>query len=85
MFYERSIRLLADMDEVERAVAVATVREMLQIELTDHEDSTLRLETSELPDELRVALDDLAIVSGRLTYSVVPSLSPIEDTSRDDP
>jgi len=72
----------AALSGLERSVAVDTVREMLQKELDDHLDAAVHLETSELPKELRQVLEDLAANAGdRLTFAVVPQLSPVGDLS----
>jgi hypothetical protein len=73
----------APLSALERSVAIASVREMLQLELDGHADGIVHLETSELPDDLRETLDGLVADGGRLTYALVPELSRLGDVGDD--
>jgi hypothetical protein len=73
----------APLSALERAVAAETIHTMLRIKLDAHQDAIVHLETSEAPPDLCRTLDDLADATGRLTYAVVPQLSPVaDDTGR---
>jgi hypothetical protein len=56
---------------LERAAAFDAAREFLDLELRGHPDQAISLELTELPADLRDALDDLAASTGRFTFSVV--------------
>jgi hypothetical protein len=53
---------------------------MLQAEMNAHPECEIHLEMSELPDDLRATLDNLA-AHGRLRYTIVPRLSSVTDRS----
>jgi hypothetical protein len=54
-----------------RIVALETVQELLELELRTHPNQVVSVELSEVPDDLRRVLDNLASDTGRLTYTVV--------------
>ena len=52
--------------------------ELLRFELRSHPDQAVSLEVSELPDDLRQALDNLAAHTDRFTYTVADRLSDFQ-------